>query len=100
IALNAALVLQAIERFLIERNDQPVLDAMTYCFDTLYFDAMCELGTEIALEDVAPQRLVQREARVQNEDIEFLGTMKDRPWNAEEIRGLRRRADGRSLLGA
>jgi hypothetical protein len=87
-ALNAALVAASIASFLADEGDSHVAEAIGYARDSLHANALSEIGAVVydsAFEtNIETHPLIQRERRVEKEDVAFLAAL-DEPLRSARI---------------
>jgi uncharacterized protein YjaG (DUF416 family) len=95
-ALNAALVAAEAAGFAADRNDAHVADALTYARDTVDANAIGEIGSlayNAHMQSIVSEhQTVQLEKLAEEEDIAFLGSLRNGPWPPSLVSELQQRA--------
>ena len=107
-ALNAGLVAAETAAFITDGEDQHIVEATQYAFDSLDFkvgelDMVFWGRTDVVHVDdsVMAHPLVTQESHVEEKDVSFLATLPDGQWPADTVAMLRHRAESqRGLLDA
>lgn len=108
-ALNAALVAWDIVGFIDDEGEGHLTDAMRYATETLHARVMDELTPSMdratvmtigskAVDYFQGHPLVEKERRVEDDDIRFLSTMPEGPWPGSVLATLRQRIENQSGL--
>ncbi len=101
-ALNAALVAADIAGFLADGQDVHLVEAMVYALNSLSAYVIDESGVvayDRMIGDVVKVHpLVQKEARMEEEDVAFLSTIQDPPWSENMYSLVRHRAETQQSL--
>jgi len=108
-ALNAGLLAAETAGFIGDGEDQHIVDATQYAFDSIDFKVQDTLKLEIigfydrsvvshVHARVLAHPLITRERQIEEEDVSFLTTLPDGQWPSDLLAMLRHRAESRRGL--